>query len=185
MCVLDRWLISTTQMLHIVPRGITWACSPHPERHPPGRALSFRVWTRPEEPSNFVTDAMEEFSKQRFIVTLAEHLSPDEERDLFHLGGIGDHAPIQIEQALIQQHIPRREPAEVYHDRLFGQGQFWKRVRRNIFPSTTEVTPKRSSLILNQNENKRVKVVKSVERDSPGGKRGGKRGDGKTGKRAI
>lgn len=94
--------------------------------------------TRPEEPSNFVTDAMEEFSKQRFIVTLAEHLSPDEERDLFHLGGIGDHAPIQIEQALIQQHIPRREPAEVYHDRLFGQGQFWKSVRRNIF----QVPPK-------------------------------------------
>ena len=65
-----------------------------------------------------------ELSHEQVIVTYAYHLSLTKEHTPFLFGGSDYLYYDHFEEALIKQHIPRREPAQAYHERLYNIGAF-------------------------------------------------------------
>jgi energy-converting hydrogenase A subunit M len=79
--------------------------------------ISFRIR---EAPINRGQYASHTLWQEDIVITLAKHLTSDEEQVLFLLGGSNDLLHRHFEQTLIQQHIPRREDADSYDERVLG-----------------------------------------------------------------
>lgn len=99
-----------------MPRSLTWPVKRTPFWRP-CPIISFRARCVPCRNSRSRGDEV--------LVSIASHLSPDEEHTLFLLGGSNNVVFQHFERTLTQQHILRRDAdIHTYEDRISGVGNF-------------------------------------------------------------
>ena len=173
-------------MLHIVPRGMSLALKLPSRWDFADHAISFRVRAGPDRPFQSVTGEIEKFPKPSFAITLANFLSPNEENDLFFLGGISDNNYISLERRITREYIPWCENAQDYHNRVTGQGRFGIAIQAKLALENPTSPVKRAGPNQSPRKEKRLKSNEGSKRGNEGemggGKRGGKRGGSRGGR---